>query len=112
MSAIKPAMTPTQWEERCWYRQCKRTHNGGLFSFDADEVEINGDDHDEPARIFDEERHVVAAACLYAQPYGFTWADVDALQYDGVGYDEGHSQEALDSLAERIAALLPPRDAK
>lgn len=31
-----------------------------------------------------------------------------ALRYQGVGYDEGHDQDRLDSIAGHIAALLPP----
>ena len=73
------------------------------------------------------ERHAIAAMCLHEQPYGFTWADVDQIR----GYakaqaagsetvrEAGGSEmadrmladsERLNSLADRIEALLPPRE--
>lgn len=58
------------------------------------------------------ERHALAALCLYGQEFGFTQADVDLLTF--VARDEWNGDEmeigrALLSIANRIAALLPPR---
>ena len=54
--------------------------------------------------------HGVAALLLHDQPFGFTWADVDALRL-AAAYDPttGELSMALDSLAQRIEELLPPR---
>jgi hypothetical protein len=54
--------------------------------------------------------HALAARCLHDQPFGFTRKDLEALEYRGIGYDEGHDQAALDSLYARIEALLPPEE--
>ena len=47
------------------------------------------------------DRRCVAALALHGQTFGFTWADVDALEECG---------SAANLIADRIAALLPPRD--
>lgn len=58
--------------------------------------------------------HAVAAAALYRQPFGFTWQDVDDIRHaasepwDG-SRAIGFRDERLALLADRIAALLPPR---
>lgn len=69
-----------------------------------------------------EKLHALAALCLQAlaiqqQPFGFTWEDVDALRsakatepYGPWADEEVPSETArLQSLADRIAAMLPPR---
>ena len=69
-------------------------------------------------------RHALAALALHGQPFGFTWEDHDRHQRMSLrargrrlvtGIEE--EREALwaeaawhDSMAARIAALLPPRD--
>jgi hypothetical protein len=77
-----------------------------------------------------EDMHDAAALALYGQSFGFTWADVDAVREcaeawrreqvdyadsmdaapsDSPGY--GRMLDLMGSLADRIAALLPPRKA-
>lgn len=60
-------------------------------------------------------RHETAARALHGQPFGFTWEDVDLLLAEtsilAPVRDEEEGQ-ALYDLANRIAALLPPRDTK
>lgn len=60
--------------------------------------------------------HALAALCLHGQPYGFTWEDVDILRREAGFADDEHrngfhpeTEARLLSLADRIAALLPPR---
>lgn len=70
-------------------------------------------------------QHALAALALYGQPFGFTWEDWDLLReivqeayfggYDGVGWSPRWDMSStdygalVDRLADRIAALLPPR---
>lgn len=68
--------------------------------------------------------HALAARCLHGQPFGFDWTDVDAIRsavQDTVAAADFLDANAKDtkatkarvahlkSLADRIAALLPPR---
>lgn len=51
-----------------------------------------------------------AALCLHGRTGGFTWGDVDELRESARLVPEGYTvNEELLNLAERIAALLPPR---
>lgn len=62
----------------------------------------------------------MAAMCLHNQPFGFTWADVEdlrqaardrRLRHLSHGHRHGEAiANALESLADRIEALLPPRE--
>ena len=51
----------------------------------------------------------LAALALHGQPFGFTRADVAAIRR-AIGYDPttGDLSLALESLADRVEALLPP----
>ena len=66
--------------------------------------------------IHDAARHEVAAVALYGQPFGFTHDDIQHLHWaanlqDRLGVrDAGWTANNLRSLADRIAALLPPTD--
>ena len=60
-----------------------------------------------------EQRHSLAALCLFEQPFGFTHADVaivrklfSAIREKGIAWIE--DANAFRDLANRIAALLPP----
>ena len=108
MSEVKPAMTAEEWAHAKQVTWAERWV-----------------DPDDP--------HQIAALALHDQPFGFTWEDVDALRGVGRGlaefmrnYGTGHGiispaaeramREAMASalflpdLADRIAALLPPRE--
>lgn len=54
--------------------------------------------------------HGLAALCLYDQPYGFTREDVVGLRAmaEAIADDFSPDDPFLLSLANRIAALLPP----
>lgn len=65
-------------------------------------------------------KHAVAAQCLHGEPFGFTHEDVAFLRraadseeasfhHDGL-YIPNEVPGAFRSLADRIAALLPPND--
>lgn len=55
-------------------------------------------------------RDAVAAICLHGQPFGFTWSDVDLLKAHGAEWFPRVGSPECDNLADRIAALLPPRN--
>lgn len=58
--------------------------------------------------VFDgKERHALAAFALYGQPFGFTREDVEALRAEAYARHDDDGKR-LASLADRIAALLPP----
>lgn len=89
MSDIEPALTAEEWE--------------GFAAMADSEIE----------RMPAHARHLHAALCLYGQRFGFTWEDVDGLRalaesLSGNIINPG-SVAPLRNLADRIAALLPPR---
>jgi hypothetical protein len=94
---VQPALTPEEWE---------------LYLGPREDWELSGN----PTQY----AHGAAAVLLHGQPFGFTWKDVDLLRGvanywhpqdgDGAEWDEyAGRQAALRNLADRIAALLPPR---
>jgi hypothetical protein len=111
---IEPALTAEEW----------------LGVFPTESVDITGlvkamRTTDLPAyRVMPEHRHGVAARCLYGQPFGFTWDDVSrhrdyadrlAGPHGAAFLPPGSITEAVHqfaewhrSMADRIAALLPP----
>lgn len=120
-----PALTPEQWEARD-YRQAAReldswakARTGSVRADDSTEyvAKIGLDEggsvivmnraHDRvlvppPARA------VLAALALVEQPFGFTSADVEALERAvEVSQDEAVATALLD-LSRRLRALLPP----
>lgn len=131
---IEPALTPEQWAEaRVKFPRPERysdwVEGGYYIGTEGDfagelvfELEVEGCDRDTPL----DRRHALAALALVGQPFGFTWEDVDRLRYAARGTIEycdrlmpddsggccGNSADsaALASLADRIAALLPPRE--
>lgn len=65
--------------------------------------------------FIDHRPHVIAALALHGQPFGFTRGDVELVRdCIGMEWDRGERGEMdalekrLESLAARIAALLPP----
>lgn len=103
--ALTPAMTPEEW------KAARRYPPGVVYGFEdgAEEGVMS--------------RHRMAAMCLYNQPFGFTREDVallrkraQSLYSESVnGYPDSAylgrlkaEGEVYDSLANRIASLLPP----
>ena len=96
MNEIKPALTPEEWAEAADQRALQAVLESASAEVDA---------WNPPSR------HGLAALTLHGQPFGFTWEDVDRVRSvaepDSDWYRE---DEWLVSLADRIAALLPPRE--
>lgn len=111
---IKPAMAAEDWQQ--WLQDDGRivisTTSPKLgYCVVLDRIGADGiaiDIHGPPPTIPSNELQTVAALALYGQPYGFTHAMVDALHRKMKRIhpvDAGELQE----IADRIAALLPPR---
>lgn len=112
---IRPALTPEEWAEG----------SSGLVEIDRDGwlVVRYPNDEDGYSEIILDNAHGAAALCLYGQPFGFTWDDVDTLRHEASYLHEAANRDAkypvvseygadLESLAARLAALLPPRETK
>ena len=123
---VMPALTPEQWEARD-YRQVAReldgwakARPGSRPADDATEyvaklgldesgsVVVMNRAHDRvlvppPARA------ALAAFALVEQPFGFTPADLDALERAAEGAEDDAVAAALRGLAGRLQALLPQR---
>lgn len=93
---IPPALTPDEWRSKAYF---------SLFSawMDGDRLMMgDGEEANAP------DRHAVAALCLFGQRFGFTHADVRGLRMLAGAHPAFGG--ALDELAARIAALLPPME--
>lgn len=109
---LRPALTPEQWKEfepvvhlvgtEPWAAVVLGNHS--VFR-DAEKFAILGDSREDGGAVSDANRHAIAAFCLHGQPFGFTQKDVVWLRrlHEDTGWALGAS------LADRIAALLPPQ---
>lgn len=114
---IKPALTPKEWTEIAAAER-------GDFNC-APMIYLRAIEHRGTGPHQLDRPHALAALALHNQPFGFTWEDVDALERSAREVftqardtDEDFvvlrkrmmdDQRQLRSLADRIAALLPPR---
>ncbi len=57
-----------------------------------------------------DDRHALAARCLFEQPLGFTREDVEDLRKISRQSEEAWWLDDLSSLADRIENLLPPEE--
>ena len=110
--SVKPALSAEQWSsgKRIMFREGKYDEGYGVEG-----METTGN-----AYVFDgswavsldaDVRHPLAAVCLYKQPYGFTWRDVDLIRALATWLppEWRESEASFRSIADRIEALLPPR---
>jgi hypothetical protein len=106
---IKPALTAEEWAD-----EPSQVLDGWIdLELGTVDVCLGG-----PASTGDaaRDRHALAALLLHRQDFGFTWADVKALEavYRRVIADprplgdDAAAVEQMHDLAARIAALLPP----
>ena len=101
---MKPAMTREEWDAGCaengYDTFASRDDDGRIDTYDA-------------VFLKPEDCHKVAALCLHNQPFGFHREDVanirDALIFKYREPDDERNEQ-LESLADRIEALLPPED--
>lgn len=112
MSEINPAMTTDEWAEFL--------ASGGGDAADENErlMRLNRVRRSMADAALNARRYNAAAAvALHGQRFGFTWDDVDYLRqlvasFRGLGTapDADGAADNARSLADRIAALLPPRE--
>ena len=99
---IQPALTKGQWETL--------ERHGVIEGY----VDICDGPIPTPIRApTHKDRHALAALALHDHPAGFTWEDVEELRGVAEDYDGEPAQQVsptLRYLADRIAALLPPRE--
>ena len=68
-------------------------------------------------RVGIDDAHSLAALCLHAQPFGFTWEDVKMLREcadnarNNTNFDGIEEADHTDAVADRISVLLPPEGA-
>jgi hypothetical protein len=103
---MKPALTPKEWEAR------------GTGDDETGDVFVHPDGNElcvvlgygDFVGILN--RHGVAALALHGMPFGFSHADVNLIRemalFVMAGREELRFGVTLSSLADRIAALLPP----
>ena len=124
---IAPALTSEEWASGTLEEEAD---DDGVIVFSRQEEEWLGNqgadlgslvmwDNGVPLPVVLKRAHGLAAVCLHQQPYGFTEEDVEALlQFtDWIAGMEEDAYEAeqcqtLISIADRIAALLPPPERK
>lgn len=106
MSKIKPALTAEEWRHVAKaavgdYNMAPMIH--GVYAYyinDGAAPQLNRPE-------------ALAALCLHGQPFGFTWEDVDVIRaahpLPGEPIQESYNPYAMWEIADRIAALLPPR---
>lgn len=93
MSETKPALSAEEWAQ---FPPGDLKYDGVLYKGDVRLPLVDGP-------------HALAALALHAQPFGFTWEDVDRLLARAeLTADPSESVWCL-NLASRIVALLPPR---
>lgn len=106
----KPALTPEEWAAALDRYLLRDGYMIGIREADRVQLSAGLDDFNDVHGV---DRQALAAVALHEQPFGFTWEDVDALR----GTAEDYEYRAitpdpfveLNDLADRIAALLPPR---
>jgi hypothetical protein len=122
---LSPALTPEQWEARD-YRQAAReldswakartgpahaddsTEYVAKLGLDAGESVIVMNRAHDRVLVPPPARAVLAALALVDQPFGFTLADIDALERAAEVTPDEAIAAALRDLGGRLEALLPP----
>ena len=97
MSDVKPAMTGEEW--------AKKQIDGFSVSLVLDndgELKLWIAAREPGGFIVISRRDALAALCLHGEPFGFTREDVERLRY------LARFEDGLDTIADRIEALLPP----
>jgi hypothetical protein len=113
-TTVGPALTPEGWARQSLAIDggaeivgIRRDGNVALIVREGPRRGVWGDPGTAAGIVRPELRHALAALCLYGEPYGFTREDVEFLGMMAQASDPMFGNFAR-SLADRIAALLPP----
>lgn len=116
MSVIRAALTPEEWRDG-YHSDGLSVVLRGSMGTPGNRVHVAVRDHPLGGALGDpRDVHALAALCLHGQPFGFTWEDVEFLRAEGQACIDGDlisdttTAAAFTSLADRIEALLPPRE--
>lgn len=107
-----PALTWEEWRASA-YLSGGIVANWQMAESDREWLILETDDEE---RLSRPQRHALAALCLYQQPFGFTQDDVRLLKDFAAAHREWPNEKQIDfaskleSIATRIANLLPPKD--
>lgn len=108
---IKPALTAEEWAAGEAYRRTGESKYSGdqwVSLLHDGQAAISTGYSD--IRVTPKAFHVLAALCLHGQPFGFTREDVEMLRKEANRWSHGDAGAAVETLADRIEALLPPED--
>jgi len=112
-TGIRPALTVDEWEQRARFNadgDARFVLVGRGFDGYAGHAHLR--DADEVPIAYEGDFHALAALALYGQPFGFTEGDVNLLRLAAQMEEECFGDERgarhFTSIADRIAALLPP----
>lgn len=123
---IEPALTAKEWEAHLSARDLewddynkalgRDESDDGVPMLDGGDLFITYDAATVAQNISKRDRHAVAALALHGQPFGFKPEDVAFARRLAVAFERNDAMDwdeveaFLKSIAERIAALLPPED--
>ena len=113
MSGIESALTREEWMRNKFYDDPADPHTSVHGPSSAcGSVYLMHNSWDNTADFSIERVQALAAMCLYGQDYGFTWEDVDEIRLEArtAGYMGLYAAAFMEDLADRIEALLPPRE--
>jgi hypothetical protein len=109
MSEIKPALSHDEWGALRVFRERRDVGSwpvSGEIAVVGDAIRVGPPEFAPSVLVTSDDRHALAALALHGQPFGFTWDDVEAIH----DWMQETSCHASSTLADRIAALLPPRE--
>jgi hypothetical protein len=110
---ITPALTAEEWKRAGDGGQFYIAWDGWLHAADSKAREYLDASLDKQASG---NRHALAALALHRQPFGFTWEMAAFLrarcffESHGIGCGDEAGKCLYCEIADRIAALLPPRE--
>lgn len=122
---IRPALSEREWQSKHHWIQCydswseEAAAKSGVAEIKAGDGYLHLTSHQHPDFAdfsAPTDRHALAALALCGQPFGFTHDDVEFVrsmegsEWDRFGPTEYRQMAVrLQSIADRIAALLPPK---
>ena len=124
MADVKPALTDREWRDGVYESSDLRVARRGAALDGSPRLDIEAKASPIGSGVLGDPRdlHATAAFCLDGQPFGFTRKDVERhreqaehrrrLAVEDADWARAHHEYAdwHDSMANRIAAMLPPEE--